>query len=788
MVPSEALQYQGIVKLLVHFGWKWVGLIAMDNDAGEHFVKVLEPMLSQNGICSAFTDKTVDKYGTVHMGELISSIPNLFPALLESKANAIVFYGETISLLSLASNLLVLNMFIPIIFPRYKILSGKVWILTAQIDFTSNTYFTMFHAHPYRDALFHGALSFTIHSNEPLGFTEFLQDMDPLEANRNGFSKGFWEQVFTCTFPKRNAAPKSTKTCTGEEDLESLPAPLFEMSITGHSYSIYNAVYAVAHALHLMYSSRSRHGTIVAGGQLNLEPWQLHSFLRSFNNSCGDEIKFNEHGELAGGFDITNLVTFENDSFVRVKVGRLDPRTASGVKLIIDEDEIEWHEDLTQVPPLSLCNDNCHPGSSRKTKEREKFCCYDCAPCAEGMISNQEDMDYCIPCMEDHYPNKHHDQCLPKTPTFLSYAEPLGKTLALLALFLAAITGLVLGIFIKQRDTPIVKANNCSLTYILLISLLLCFLCSLMFIGEPQKVTCLLRQTAFGLIFSTAVSSLLAKTITVVLAFMASKPGNVFQKWVGKRLAHLIVFSCSFVQAGICAVWLSTTPPFPSLDPHSLSEEMILECNEGSVTMFYCVLGYMGFLAVICFTVAFLARRLPDSFNEAKFITFSMLVFCSVWLSFVPTYLSTRGKAMVAVEIFSILTSSAGLLVCIFAPKCYIIVLRPELNKRDVVTKFYQHLLALAFAVDEVNKNPEMLPNVTLGFHIYDSYSDARMTYRATLDLLFKSQRFVPNYKCGTQNNVMGTIGGLDSETSSRMADILGLYKILQYCAGVAHL
>ncbi|XP_034556202.1 LOW QUALITY PROTEIN: extracellular calcium-sensing receptor-like [Notolabrus celidotus] len=370
----------------------------------------------------------------------------------------------------------------------------------------------------------------------------------------------------------------------------------------------------------------------------------------NFRNQFGDDVFFDANGDPPASYDIINW---------------------------------QWRD--SQIP-VSICSTVCPLGTRKAQIKGKPTCCFDCITCADGSIANTT--ADCTPCPLEYWSNERKDECIPKTIEFLTYVESMGIALTVVSLIGASLSLVTMIVFICYRETPVIKASNSELSCFLLFSLFLCFLCPLTFMGRPTVWTCMLRHTAFGVTFALCISCVLGKTIVVVTAFKATIPGKKAAAKFGPAQQRIIVCSCTLIQIGICVLWLKLNPPFPDMVFRYSNTKIVLECNTGSEAPFYTVLGYIGILAIICLALAFLARKLPDNFNEAKFITFSMLIFCAVWITFIPAYVSSPGKFIVAVQIFAILSSAFGLLISIFAPKCYIILIKPEKNtKKHVMGK-----------------------------------------------------------------------------------------------------
>uniref|UniRef100_A0A3B3U5Z9 Olfactory receptor C family, h1 n=1 Tax=Poecilia latipinna TaxID=48699 RepID=A0A3B3U5Z9_9TELE len=650
-IPSDYYQSRALAKLVRHFGWTWVGAVRSDNDYGNNGMATFIEAASQEGICVEYSESISRTGSRENVERVVRVISRGTAAVLV----AFLAYDEMDVLLEEALS---------------QNLTGLQWV-------GSESWITSAHLAKKRySGILSGSLGFAIRKAKITGLQDFLLRVNPSQEPESNLLKEFWETTFGCSF---QSGTPGTKLCSGSESLRVVDNAFTDVSELRISNNVYKAVYAVAHALHSMLKCKP------GGENCKLreqpEPRQVVKYLQDINFTVesGENVYFDENGDPAAIYELVNWQRSPAGDVVFTTVGKYDASHPDGNQLTMNGVNITWAAESVERPP-SVCSENCLPGFRKAIIKGKPICCFSCVPCAAGEISNTSSAE-CSQCPSEYWSNVDHSKCVPKVIEFLSYGETMGALLTAFSLCGASLTLVVLCVFYRFRHTPPVKASNSELSFLLLFSLTLCFLCSLAFIGQPTEWSCMLRHTGFGVAFALCISCILAKTIAVVMAFKAKRPANTFPQ-CSAPLQRTSVIGCTLIQVFICVVWLAFAPPFPHKNTVYASEKIILECFLGSPVAFWLVMAYLGFLALLCFMFAFLGRKLPDNFNEAKFITFSMLIFCAVWLTFIPAYVSSPGKFTVAVEIFAILASSFGLLFCIFAPKCYILLLKPERNTK----------------------------------------------------------------------------------------------------------
>uniref|UniRef100_F6VAC4 G-protein coupled receptors family 3 profile domain-containing protein n=1 Tax=Xenopus tropicalis TaxID=8364 RepID=F6VAC4_XENTR len=606
-VPSDMFQSQGLAKLVLHFGWTWIGLLALDNDYGQQGIQLVKQELIKAGACIAFSENIL-------MSQPDRNARHIVNVIKKSAATVIIVFSLPVDLVPILDEMLTQNI------TKKVFVASEAWSTS-----------TLFSDGKFSDILT-GTIGLALHSEMIPGFGDFLNK----SLHSMTWLKLLWEEFFVCKFAgERNLTvtlDAPIKMCTG-----------MEISVRFHK-----------------------------DGEIILSPVLSSQY-------SGREIFFDENGDPPAVYDIVNWKLSPEGTIKQVKVGSYDIAALSGRVFSVNT--------TSQV----IDNNSCPPGFRKVAINGKPACCFQCIPCPQGEISNHTDAVDCVTCTWDEWPNLQKTKCLQKNIEYLSYEDPLGASLAVTGIISSLVPVVILRLFIKYKSTPIVKANNYSLSCLLLLCLPLCFLCSLTFIGYPQPEKCLLRQAAFGLVFTLCISCILAKTIMVVFAFMAHQPGSKLRILVRPFVSYLIISICFLLQLILCLVSLVKLPSFTEYDTQTKPGIIIVQCNNGFSLAFWSMLAYLGLLATISFIVAFLARRLPDSFNEAKFITFSMLAFLSVWVSFILASLNAQGKYTEAVEVFAILSSSWALVACMFLPKCFIMLFRPALNSKKRLIKDNKH-------------------------------------------------------------------------------------------------
>uniref|UniRef100_A0A8C5MUV3 Glutamate metabotropic receptor 6 n=1 Tax=Leptobrachium leishanense TaxID=445787 RepID=A0A8C5MUV3_9ANUR len=538
------------------------------------------------------------------------------------------------------------------------------------------------------------------------GFDQYFTSRTLENNRRNIWFAEFWEDDFKCKLTRSGTQPEEARRkCTGEERIGK-DSP-YEQE--GKVQFVIDAVYAMAHALHIMHIDLCAGSIGVCDKMDPIDGRSLLQYIRrvNFNGSAGTPVMFNENGDAPGRYDIFQY-QMTNDSAPSY---RLIGQWTEYLRLNIEE--MQWSGGQSDIPS-SVCSLPCHPGE-RKKMVKGVPCCWHCELC-DGYQYQFDDFT-CQACPFDMRPNANRTACRPTPIVKLEWHSAW----AILPLFLSILgilsTLFVVGTLVRFNDTPIVRASGRELSYVLLTGIFLMYAVTFLMMAEPGVAVCALRRLFLGLGMCISYAALLTKTNRIYRIFEQGKRSVTPPRFISPASQLAITFSLICVQLVGTAVWLTVLPPHSVIDyeeqrtPNPELARGVLKCDMSDLSLVSCLM-YSILLMVTCTVYAVKARGVPENFNEAKPIGFTMYTTCIVWLAFVPIFFGTAQSAEKIYIQTTTLTVSMSLsasvsLGMLYVPKVYIILFHPEQNVQKRKRSFKAVATAATMSTRLSQKNTE---------------------------------------------------------------------------------
>uniref|UniRef100_A0A8C9FEC1 Glutamate metabotropic receptor 1 n=1 Tax=Pavo cristatus TaxID=9049 RepID=A0A8C9FEC1_PAVCR len=439
---------------------------------------------------------------------------------------------------------------------------------------------------------------------------------------------------------------------------------------------VINAIYAMAHGLQNMHHSLCPGHVGLCDAMKPIDGSKLLEFLlkSTFIGVSGEEVWFDEKGDAPGRYDIMNLQYIEPNRYDYVLIGTWH----EGV-LNIDDYRIQMNK---SGMVRSVCSEPCLKGQIKVIRKGEVSCCWICTACKENEFVQDEFT--CKACELGWWPNAELTGCEPIPVKYLQWSNIESIVAVVFSCLGILVTMFVTLIFVLYRDTPVVKSSSRELCYIILAGIFLGYVCPFTLIAKPTTISCYLQRLLVGLSSAMCYSALVTKTNRIARILAGSKKKICTRKprfmsaWAQVVIASILIS----VQLTLVVTLIILEPPMPILSYPSI-KEVYLICNTSNLGVVAPV-GYNGLLIMSCTYYAFKTRNVPANFNEAKYIAFTMYTTCIIWLAFVPIYFGSNYK--IITTCFAVSLSVTVALGCMFTPKMYIIIAKPERNVRSAFT------------------------------------------------------------------------------------------------------
>ncbi|KAM4652114.1 taste receptor type 1 member 3-like [Discoglossus pictus] len=634
-VPSDKKQVDGMVTLISHFKWNWIAAVASEDDYGQTALQQFSSSAMSKEICIAY-EGIIPIY--LSNSQTSFAIEDILDRIQQTDVNVVLVFASLPQAIALFNKVIERNM--------TKLWIGSAsWVLSERILSIQGI------------KRIGPVIGFFPRAQAVPGFNNFLNDavseINSQQSPLQSISKNAINDVIDCE----------------TDDISAMVNPLTEL----HAKSVYTAAYAVAYSLHNLLNCDS---VKCDKKESNIYPWKLLEEVKKVNFTIfNTTFNFDQQGNPNSGFDIVTHSTDETeDLYTYRKIGSYNNI------LILNTSLINWGTEGNQVP-MSQCSSNCAPGQIKRVKGTHS-CCFDCIDCQEGMYQSSGDDFQCLPCPAGQWSNPRSTDCSYPTFLYMQWTDISVICLLLItAVLICAILG-TFGLFLKHRNTPIIQASGGNMSLFSLLSQLAVAFSMVLFIGHPISVVCQMQQPLLAIGFTCCLSTFTVKALQVMLVTdFKGVPPKYMQFLKTKGTWATVGFSI-LIQCLFCSLHIHSTINI------SQNEEVTflykyLKCEIPNILVFSLMFGYNGILALISFMLNCVAQAPPGQYNLARDITFSMLTYLLLWIIFVPVYAEVSDGSQSVLQMVVTLVSSFGIMLGYFAPKCYILLLKPEMASEE---------------------------------------------------------------------------------------------------------
>ncbi|XP_023290686.1 metabotropic glutamate receptor 3 [Orussus abietinus] len=706
-VPSDINQAHAMLEILRYFQWTYVSVVYSDTEYGNHGYETLVSLANNYSVCFSAPQRIDEEhFAAEDYDNVIRTIAS------QTDVRVVVLFAEkstTLRVLKAARRMGVGT--------RFVWIGSDAWSTANHREFLNPG-----NNKDQEMVVLEGAIAVQPLSRQLSGFDEYFTSLDLRHEKVNPWFREFWMEYHRCGMRNITADNHRTSEVALFSDDECLnPYRKIDVSY-GYKqqrfiHFVRDAVYAVAQALHDLHVEKCGNGAQgICPAIRHIDGETLSRFLSNvtFKDEAGQKFRFVKNVDGPPRYSVLNYQKHPDGSYHWIVIGNYTQNENGTPVLHVVNKAMKYRSQVEggrEFFPNSTCAQPCQPDQV-KVREKQDPCCWKCRNC--GMYQYKMDNHRCEDCDRGFVPTIDRRMCHPIPEEFLDYSNPWAIATMTVASSGILVTIFVLSVFWIYSETPVIKASGRELSSLLLLGTLVSFLMTFAIVAKPNTCTCAITRFGIGLCYTLCYAALVTKTNRIHRIFNNTTHSPHKPRYTSPKSQLLITGVLTFVEVLINGAWLMQVPPsvshsFPTRDTR------LRICQGLDDTSYMVGLIYPFILIVVCSVYAVKTRKCPEGFNETRHIAFTNYTTMILWLAFVPLYLASTSNAIRVVTL-AVSLSLSGLvqLGCLFFPKVYIVLMKPEKNTKELVMAQHRSSSYLP--------TPAATPVVILNGHVVRSF------------------------------------------------------------------